>query len=300
MNSINYLILGGAPKAGTTSLFRYLIDHPQVCGSNRKETYFFARDYDFKNVCKIGRTLQDFESYFSHSTGQERVRLESTPYTLYQTGAAEEIKQLLPSARLIFILREPVGRMISDYHMVYGRKMDASTPTLEEVVDKQFGLWNKVVTNLQQGCYIEYLQPFFNVFGQKNIIILFHEHLLQKPLQSMQQLSDQIGVKACFYSTYHFQNYNQTIRLRYKWLNRIILKMEPVVADFFASLLVKPGIYRIARTSMDTAKSIIFNFTKQTDKYPVSKDVIVRLKNYYQPYNQRLRQELGCPIPWDL
>jgi hypothetical protein len=74
--AFRYLIIGGAPKSATTSLFRYLADHPQVCPCGQKETYFFAREFDFEKTCQVLETAEGFESYFLHCDERGKLRRE--------------------------------------------------------------------------------------------------------------------------------------------------------------------------------------------------------------------------------
>lgn len=113
-----FLIIG-APKAGTTSLHNYLDEHPEIQMSAVKEPNFFAPHLDPANEPRrIGR-LDRYEELFDSSVA---VRGEaSTPYAEYplRQGVPERIKELVPDAKLIYVVRDPVTRTVSHYnHMV--------------------------------------------------------------------------------------------------------------------------------------------------------------------------------------
>jgi Sulfotransferase domain len=103
------LIVIGAAKCGTTSLHEYLDEHPEISMSREKELHFFV---DRKNW---GRGLPWYESQFDASAP---VRGESSPgysaHPLYE-GVAERMAATIPEARLVYLVRDPVERVVSHY-----------------------------------------------------------------------------------------------------------------------------------------------------------------------------------------
>jgi len=103
------LIVIGAAKCGTTSLHEYLDEHPQISMSREKELHFFV---DRKNW---SRGLGWYESQFDAETP---VRGESSPgysaFPLYR-GVPERMAETIPHARLVYLVRDPVERVVSHY-----------------------------------------------------------------------------------------------------------------------------------------------------------------------------------------
>lgn len=103
------LIVIGAAKCGTTSLHEYLDEHPQISMSREKELHFFV---DQKNW---GRGLAWYESQFDPSAP---VRGESSPgysaFPLYR-GVPERMADTIPDAKLVYLVRDPVERIVSHY-----------------------------------------------------------------------------------------------------------------------------------------------------------------------------------------
>ena len=98
--SLANTIIAGINKAGTTSLFRYLGDHSEVCVSTKKEIEFFNTIQDHSNVA-----IDKYESYFSHCNEDIKIRLEASPSYLHGGGeVAHLIKSYLDDVRLIFVL----------------------------------------------------------------------------------------------------------------------------------------------------------------------------------------------------
>jgi len=101
----------GAQRAGTSSLYRYLGAHPGVAPSFRKEVEYFSR--------YASRGEDWYRAHFELSAGRRHLRFEATPDYLFHPLAAERAAVLVPGAKLIALLRDPVERSWSHYrHMV--------------------------------------------------------------------------------------------------------------------------------------------------------------------------------------
>src|SRR5262245_27125154 len=109
----------GAPRCGTTAMWQYLGDHPDVYMSPRKEPWFFCRDLRFSDP--IPRTLDAYLANFAEAREQARVG-EASAWYLYSREAATAIKAFSPAARIIVMLRDPVAVMHSlhDLHVYAG------------------------------------------------------------------------------------------------------------------------------------------------------------------------------------
>lgn len=111
----DFLIIG-AQKAGTTFLYKYLTQHPQILSASRKEVRFFdlnyhAGEYWYRSHFPLRRTVST-RRRFRHKC----ITGESSPYYLFDPQAPRRAQVLLPQARLIALLRDPVARAISGYH----------------------------------------------------------------------------------------------------------------------------------------------------------------------------------------
>jgi hypothetical protein len=106
----NFLVIG-APKAGTTSLYHYLRAHPEVFMSGTKELDFFIARKNWS------RGLGWYEAQFADANGAQAVGEASPRYAVYPAypDVPERISGLLPNARLVYVLRHPVERLISLY-----------------------------------------------------------------------------------------------------------------------------------------------------------------------------------------
>jgi hypothetical protein len=117
------LIIIGAMRSGTSALARYLGAHPEVFMARVKEVRFFDRYYD--------RGVDWYEQHFAGARA-EKVVGEATPNYMYEECAIARMAQVVPKARLIAILRNPVDRAYSHYW--HRRALGRETRTFEEIV----------------------------------------------------------------------------------------------------------------------------------------------------------------------
>ena len=130
---VNHALICGTNKSGTTSLFRYLADHPAIIPCSRKEAGFFFRpleqdlDATYKEYCDLFPSAQ-----------QDKILIEATPTYLDRGGeVAGRIKQLLPNARLVFVLREPVARVVSYFRSKHGMETSpVANVTFDDFIQK--------------------------------------------------------------------------------------------------------------------------------------------------------------------
>src|SRR5947209_1159841 len=111
----DFLIIG-AQKAGTTSLYRYLAAHPDIVASTRKEVHFFdinfwRGEWWYRSLFPLRRRLQRRPPL----RNRPAITGEASPYYLFHPFAPERAAQLLPDAKLIVLLRDPVERAWSHY-----------------------------------------------------------------------------------------------------------------------------------------------------------------------------------------
>jgi hypothetical protein len=100
----------GAPKCGTTSLYRLLGRHPMVCTATREEPEYFTNDDEYSN----GTAWYEWRYFRNHV--DEPVRIDINPSYLYEPGSLKRIRETLGDVPLIVLLRDPVDRAISHYY----------------------------------------------------------------------------------------------------------------------------------------------------------------------------------------
>lgn len=201
----------GAYKSGTTALYRYFNQHPDVYMSPIKETNFFALEGTTPNYCGPGDAqaptnrlsithIDDYRAQFD-GVSTERAIGEASPMYLYCPEAAERIHHYLPQARLIVILRQPAARAFSNFlHLVRDgreRTQDFSKVWAQEPKRIQAN-WAPIWHIRQHGFYYQQLKRYFALFNQEHIKVILHEDLVKSPEQTLARLFDYIGVDTSF------------------------------------------------------------------------------------------------------
>ncbi|HBE17786.1 MAG TPA: sulfotransferase [Cyanobacteria bacterium UBA11149] len=201
MNLPNFLILG-VQKAGTTSIYNYLRQHPQVYMSPVKETNFLERDWEkenprLENKYKEGK-IDSFEKYchlFANVTDEIAIGEVSPNYLFNYQSSSELIQRYIPHAKLIAILRHPVERAYSDYLMnirdgVHKGNHTNFSDQIKFRSDRSFPI--------RKGFYYTPLNYYFDKFSPEQIKVFLYEDLCQDPVSLLQNIFRFIGVDDSF------------------------------------------------------------------------------------------------------
>lgn len=196
----------GAQKAGTTSLFAYLSQHPQVLPSRVKEPGFFSRHY--------ARGERWYRSHFPTVLRAARtpgaIALEASTGTIRHPLGPERVQRHLPDVRLIALLRDPVERAWSHYHhtlrlgreplpfeVAIWREEERLADFRRELArdpnhyDTAFNLYGYLST----GRYAEQLEGWLARFGRERLLLLSSEELRRDPHGVVVRTADFLGLE---------------------------------------------------------------------------------------------------------
>ena len=181
-------VVGGVQKGGTTSLYRYLGQHPRVLECQRKEVGYFS-DLYAQGEAWYSSQFPSLRRRLRRSL-RERGRVligEATPYYLFHPHAPQRLRDYSPNVRIVFLLRDPVERAFS--HHGYHSKLGEESLSFEDAVDAEeerlAGEFEKMQANpeynsqayklysyLARGLYAEQLERWLALFpaaSDKNI-----------------------------------------------------------------------------------------------------------------------------------
>jgi hypothetical protein len=217
----DFLVIG-AQRSGTSSLYRYLGQHPCVVPSIRKETEYFSREYDQGQAwyrahfpTRISRTVA------SRVRGTTILLFEATPDYLFHPFAAARAARLIPAARIIVMLRDPVARAYSHYrHMLrlgfetlsFDEALSAEPARIEEDVaglEKNPSYYCRSLMRysyVSRGLYANQLQTWFRLFPRKSFFILSSEELFTDPSNVYRQILEFLDLPS--WVPRHFANYS--------------------------------------------------------------------------------------------
>lgn len=203
----NFLVIGAA-KAGTTALYEYLRQHPQIFMAHPiKEPKFFAYEGgmpDYSNFPKAWKnsreTVTEIDTYrglFAGSSGFRAVGEASTLY-LYYPGTAERIHSLVPKMKLVAMLRQPAERAYSHYLML--RSLGLEPLSFEDALaaerDRIAANWAPTWHYAATGRYFEQLSRYRRIFPESQIKVLLYDDFRARPQEVMREVFAFLGVSA--------------------------------------------------------------------------------------------------------
>jgi hypothetical protein len=197
MTNPNFFIVG-APKCGTTALYKYLESHPQVFLSDPKEVNFFSK----KELEEQSLYYQDFKpkseneylNLFKNVDTQHEIIGEASVSYLYYPEVAGRIHSFNPDSKIVILLRDPVARAWSHYLM--DKRLGLVKKELMEIFKSGEAI-DKL--NFQQyfllGNYATQVEKYLDLFGKKNVKIFFTEELKSNRNNTIQKLYRFLGIQ---------------------------------------------------------------------------------------------------------
>jgi hypothetical protein len=224
----DFLIIG-APKCGTTSLYYLLTEHPHVKPAAAKELHFFSSHFD------LG--IDWYRRCFprpTHKDGRSTITGEATPSYLADPYAPARVAEVVPQARLIVLLRNPVDRAYSHYQM--GRRKGwETTATFEEAVGAEHAVRplgegeatseskNSITLDdgswyLSAGIYVDQLARWSSFLRDERMLVLRSEDFSWRPEETLKrvlgflELPDWVPEAGEFHKKLHSGGYEQEMQ----------------------------------------------------------------------------------------
>lgn len=233
----SYLILAGTEKSGTTSVYQYLAAHPGVAASARKETDYFRSPPP--------HALADYEALFPDAA-PGLTRMEASPGYLAESHlAAPAVAALVSDAKLLFILRDPIDRLLSSFEFHKSRFFIPQAMSFDAYVDlcmryergevgaAEAGLGDWFLRVPDAGRYAKHLQDYETRFAGGQLKVMTLDRLQRDARGFMRSVCDWAGLDASFYDGYDFVRANVTFSPRRAWLQRVGLWMNDALEPFF-------------------------------------------------------------------
>jgi hypothetical protein len=252
----NFLIIGAA-KAGTTSLYYYLQQHPQIYMSPVKEPRFFAPEFYtiYYNYANRGRgpqpamRLEEYQQLFAEATDEIAIG-EASPEYLYFSSTPIRIKQAIPDVKMIAILRDPAERAFSAfcYHVRDGLEKLSFEEALKAENRRMQERWRTGWFYIHTGFYYEQLKRYFEQFNRNQIKVILYDELLMDSELVCQDIFRFLDVDPQFRPDLSRQNISTIPKNQF--LNLLLSNRNPVKMSI-KPLLPKEIRQKIAKNIRD-------------------------------------------------
>ncbi len=248
----------GAQRSGTTSLYRNLIQHPQIASCIRKEVHYFDNHAErgpywyrghFPTAAELRREAR--------KAGGPVLTGEATPMYLFDPICRERLAELVPEAKLLVLLRDPVARAYSQHQVRLTNRGETASFETVLATDPALGAADPAVlmrrrvrisetfsagTGIARGLYVYQLEHLFELFPRHQIFVEAAEEMFADPPSFYRRVCQ-------------------------------FLEIEDFAPDTFVAM--RPPKY--------------------PDLEPATRE---RLEGFYRPHNERLFELLGRSLPW--
>ncbi|MEM9092479.1 MAG: sulfotransferase [Cyanobacteria bacterium P01_F01_bin.53] len=286
----NFLIFG-VQKAGTTSIYNYLKQHPQVFMSPLKETDFMGRESaaapegaEFEEqLSRGGRkqilTIKDYRELFDGVTDEIAIGEASPNYLFTHTLAVPNIQRHIPNAKLMAVLRNPIERAYSDYLMHVRQVVGNRKPLAEQIQTS-----GDTSYTLLKGRYYEGVKHFLEVFGPEQVKLFLYEELRNDSAGLMREVYSFIGVDPDFNADTSQKQQKAEIPKNQK-LNQLLRTNNPIrsAAGSVLRMLMPEEKRQALRSRLISANS------QGKEGMPLSDEDRKLLENYYREDILRLQ-----------
>lgn len=200
-------IIIGVQKGGTSSLFSYLSQHPDIVPSKTKEVHFFDKNYH--------KGLYWYRSFFPLSfLNRKKITGEATPYYIFHPRVPERVQKDLFKAKLIILLRDPVYRAYSHYQMTREEGLEPLESFEEAIKEEEnrlagenrklmsFSSYNSYnhlnFSYLSRGNYFDQIQNWLEYFPKEQLLFIKSECFYSNPKAELLKIYRFLGVKDIF------------------------------------------------------------------------------------------------------
>jgi hypothetical protein len=243
----------GAPKSGTTSMYFYLKQHPEIFMPERKELHFFGSDFFAPHFV---RDLKEYLKFFEGADNKKRIG-EASVWYLYSKRAAFEIKEFNPDADIIIMLRNPVDMMYSLHsQQVFNGSQDIIN--FEEALRHEEDLKKRPFKGgfierffyREVAKYYNQVKRYLDVFGEEKVHIIIYDDFKAHTDIVYKDTLRFLRVDETFRPDFKVINPNKIVRSRWlrDFLNEPPLIIRGLIRLIFPKSLrtaIRDNLYRL-------------------------------------------------------
>lgn len=205
----DFLVIG-VMKGGSTSVYDYLKRHPGILPGYKKAAHYFDMNYSKGLDWYLAHFPLAKQSRPNGLSGEPLLAGESSPYYMFHPMAAERAAALVPGAKLIALLRNPVSRAYSHYHHM--RRTGRETLSFEEALEAEksrlAGIEEKIIADdsfplsshraysyIGRGMYADQLARWFKHFPRQQFLIMRSEDFFKDPAEVCARIHRFLGLE---------------------------------------------------------------------------------------------------------
>jgi len=278
----NFFIVGAA-KCGTTSLYDYLCQHPQVFMSPHKEPHYFARDFSFPPEWCI-REPDRYIEQFAGAAGAKAIG-EASVWYIYSPVAPWELKEFSPDARIIAMLRDPVDMMYSLHgQFLWNCNDDIMDFQQTLAAQEQRAIGLRIPPEAHAPFALQYMKVaafspqirrYYEVFGRDRVHVVLFDDLIADTAGEYRKVLRHLDVDEAFTPTFEVVN---PVKPIIPWLNRFLARRPMLRRSLHMALPSKmirkinyalpyllPTLNRPRRISPELRARLIAQFAPEID-----------------------------------
>ena len=287
-NKPNFLIVGAA-KSGSTSLYQYLSQHPEIFMPVNKEPNYFVAEYQQKMTkhcpsykIDMNRMVFDKNAYynlFKKATPEHKsIGEASVTYLFKPEFAIPKIKKELGDPKIIIILRNPIKRAFSHYS--YACELGLETLSFEDALDAEDNRlknnWSSTFAYINQGLFYNQVKAFKKAFTDVHILTL--DDFVKKNQLELKKIYTFLNIENSFKNKFQ-ENFNVSGQPKIKLLHKYLVQGNVVknkiksIASLFVSDEKLRKFARKLRTMNQGDKLLISEFDHQRLKEVYKDDI---------------------------
>ena len=288
----NFFIVG-APKCGTTAMYDYLDQHPNVYMCPLKEPYFFGSDFSGAVSDKFRMSMEEYIALFKGATNQKRIG-EASPSYLSSKQAAKEIHAFQPNAKIIIMLRSPVDMLHSMYHH---RRFTGDEPrhsfdeAMEAELDEQT-LKPNFIPYFSLTNYTESVERYVATFGREQVHVILFDDMRTQLAQVYRDTLYFLDIDPDFEANFEIINASKQVRSHAVEgiMRRLGLTPKQARTSPLYNLATRFLPTRVYQPIIQTALKL---YTRPAEKTLMSPTIRQRLQAHFQAEVKALSDLLG-------
>jgi hypothetical protein len=296
----NFIMIGAA-KCGSTSLYNYLRQHPDIYMCPKEDANFFALEGGVVKLYmpplseKIGRKwVQDLNEYTAlfEAASAERAIGESSNIYLNISRSAERIQHYCPDARIMAILRNPIDRAFSNFLHLLGMGLEPNQDFDEALKAEEKRVrdgWHPMWFYKQTGHYHTLLKPYFKRFDRDRIRIFLYDDLQRDPVSLVQSVYKFLNVDERFRPDVS-EVHKATGIPGNKLMHKFLTERNPLKS--FVKMLVPDRLRKGYRANV-AKKLVQRNLVKPTLSAEVRHELIIEFRDEVLGLQELIGRDLG-------